>query len=135
MIHKIGDGRLAAERQIDAVKVARAHAGQGKGRFAQRLAGNGARVGSRASKFVVIVDQRDAFSERSGRCSADDAGGAAANHDEIIRLNAIAGHVVLILKGSSTKMCTGLKESSGKVVNAALLEQTTTENPVSRLPP
>ncbi len=81
---KVGDGHLAPHRKIDAVKVARLQPRQRQRRFAQRLAGHGARVDSRAAEFIIGIDERHLLVPRRCRVRGDDARRAPADDDQVV---------------------------------------------------
>ena len=83
MAHEIRDGRLAPEREIDAKKLARTHAGKSQRGFAQGLARDRAGVDPGAADFAKFFDERDTFAKNSRGIRSGNAGRPAADHDYV----------------------------------------------------
>jgi hypothetical protein len=81
--HEVFDGRLAAEREVDAEQLSGPPAGQRQRRFTQRFAGDGAGVDARAAQLGKPLDQRDALAEDGGGGRARRARGPAPDHNQV----------------------------------------------------
>ena len=86
MPQEVGNGRLAADRQVHAVEISGPQSGQGHGRLAECLAGNRAGIGPRAAELMVAIDECHRLAQDAGRRHAVEAGGTAADDDQIISL-------------------------------------------------
>ena len=82
-VHEVGDGDVVLDRVVDAVEPALAEPGEVKGRFAQRLARDRARVHGGAARLGRPLDDADPLAEVRGLRGSFLAGGAAADDNEV----------------------------------------------------
>jgi len=84
-IHEVPDGEVFLQRVIHAVEAAVAKAREVERGLAQRLGRDGAGVDARAAQVRPALDQRDPCAEVRRLRGALLAGGAGADHHEVVR--------------------------------------------------
>ncbi len=84
VMHEIGHRRLAPERKVDAMEVARFEPRERERSFAQRLARKRPRVGHGAADERRLLHHRHALAEDGGCHRALFSRGAAADDDEVV---------------------------------------------------
>ncbi len=83
VVHEIVNGKIFLERVIDAIEAALLESGKIERRFAQRFAGDGARVDAASAHVLGALDDGDALAKIGGLRAGFFSGRAAADHDQV----------------------------------------------------
>ena len=83
VVHEIVDRQIFFQRVVDSVQTALLEAGEIEGRFAKRLARDGAGVDAAAADDVGALDDGDAFAEVGGLGGGFFACGTATDYDQV----------------------------------------------------